>query len=463
MGNVPRLITTSEYNEREERTIRQLLAEKNTRRVVARLQQLHPADIAEYLEYFGEQQRREIFAAIDDELAVKVIQTMDEELQFEVVQVLGKTRLVDILDALPSDETVDILAQFPRPKVEELLAAMEAEEAGEARELLRYDEDSAGGIMSADVIFFDETMTVTACVVRIRAHREELETLSYLYVTDDQHRLTGVVTIKALVLADQETLLRDLMTTDHLVAVRPGDDQEEVAKMVAKYDLLAVPVLDEDDRLVGIVHVDDVIDVIEEEVTEDMYRMVGLDDETEFDENPITQTLSRLRWLLATIVGSLTAGAAIKFLTPTDPLASAALASFIPAIMGLGGGVAIQSATVLIRGLATGEVETSDFKDVFKKELRVAALLGVCIATILFITSFIWEGALLLSVVIAATMITQCLVAFSLGFSIPVFLKSIGIDPAVAAGPLTQMGCDVSGMVIYFTYAGVAISSFGGF
>jgi magnesium transporter len=461
MDKVRRLITDPGYNEREERTIRQMLAEKNMRRVVAKLNELHPVDIAEYLEYFDQHQRKEIFAAIDDDLAVKIVKTMDETLQFEIAQVLGKDRLVNLLDALPSDEAVDILAQFPLPKVEELLREMEDGEAREARELLRYEDDSAGGIMSADVVFFDETMDVSSCVARIRKHREDLENLSYLYVTDSSRRLTGVVTVKSLVLADQETQLAELMSSDHLVAVRPDDDQEEVAKLVSKYDLLAVPVLDDADRLVGIVHVDDVIDVIEEEATEDMYRMVGLDEETESEENPLIQAMSRLRWLIATIVGSLTAGAAIKFLTPTDPAAGAALASFIPAIMGLGGGVAIQSATVLIRGLATGEVETADFKDVFRKEFRVVAILGASIAGILFLTSLAWDRAIVLSGIIAVTMMTQCMVAFSLGFSIPVFLKSAGVDPAVAAGPLTQMGCDVSGMVLYFSFAGLALRYFG--
>lgn len=461
MGNVTRLITEYKYDEREERTIRKLLAEKNMRKVVSRLQQLHPADIAEYLEYFDQHQRKEIIAAVDDELAIKIIQTMDEDLQFEVAQVLGKTRLVDILDALPSDQAVDILAQFPLENIEEILQEMEAEEAREARELLRYEGDSAGGIMSADVIYFDQNMDVASCITRIRKHREDLETLSYLYITDADRKLTGVVTIKSLILADQSAKLSELMTTDHLVAVRPGDDQEEVAKMVSKYDLLAVPVLDEEDRLIGIVHVDDVIDVIEEEATEDMYRMVGLDEETENDEVPLTQALSRLRWLVATMMGSLAAGAVIKLLAPHDKAAGIALASFIPAIMGLGGGVAIQSATVLIRGLAIGEIEVADFKAVFRKELKVIFLLAVAISGILFLASFAWDRAVILSGVVAATMLTQCMSAFAMGFSIPVFLKRCGVDPAVAAGPLTMMGCDISGMIIYFSYARIALEYFG--
>lgn len=232
--------------------------------------------------------------------------------------------------------------------------------------------------------------------------------------------------------------------------------------MVAKYDLLAVPVVDETDRLIGVVHVDDVIDVFEEEATEDMYRMVGLDEETESEEVPLTQALSRLRWLVATMVGCLAAGAVIKLLSPTDQVAGAALATFIPAIMGLGGGVAIQSATVLIRGLATGEIDSSDFYLVFLKELKVILPLSLSIACILFLTSMGMASALILSAVVAITIFCQCVAAFAMGFSIPVFLKSAGIDPAVAAGPLTMMGCDITGMLIYYSTASLAISYFGG-
>lgn len=224
MKKVRRLITEYTYNEHEERSIRKLLAEKNMRKVVAKLQEIHPADIADYLEYFDQQQRKEIFAALGDELAIKIIKTMDEDLQFEIAQVLGKNRLVDILDALPSDEAVDILAQFPRPKIEEILGEMDTEEAAEARELLRYEEDSAGGIMSVGVVYFDETMTVADCIDRIREHKEDLESLSYLYVTSHDHRLSGVVPIKNLILADQNTALASIMSSDHLVAVRLGDD-----------------------------------------------------------------------------------------------------------------------------------------------------------------------------------------------------------------------------------------------
>lgn len=461
MNKVPQLITEYGYNESEERSIKALLAEKKMRKVVARLQSIHPADIAEYLEYFNQQQRKEIFAALDDEMAVKIISTMDEDLQFEIAQVLGKNRLVSILDALPSDEAVDILAQFPLPKIEELLTEMEADEAREARQLLRYDEDSAGGIMTADMVYFDENMTVAQCVQHIKKHQDDLENLSDLYITNADKTLTGIVSSKDLILAEAGDKLSDIMTADHLVAVRPDDDQEEVAKMVAKYDLMVIPVVDEKDRLVGVVYVDDVIDVIEEEATEDMYKMVGLDDEKESEEVPLAQALSRLRWLVATMVGCLAAGGVIKLMSPANKEAGVALASFIPAIMGLGGGVAIQSATVLIRGLATGEIETADFSSVFRREIKVVIPVGLSIAGFLFAASFIWENALILSIVVSLTMLTQCIVAFTLGFSIPVVLKHNGIDPAVAAGPLTMMACDISGMVIYFAIAGIALSIFG--
>ena len=455
------LITKFEADKREERTIRQLLAEKKMRKVTAHLTNLHPADIADYLEDFNENERRAILSVIDDDMAVKIIQSMDDDLQFEMALVLGKERLVNILDALPSDEVVDILGHFSTAKIEELLAAMEDDEAAEAKVLLRYDEESAGGIMSADAVYFDENMDVRSCVIKIRENREDLENLSYLYITDSTSKLTGIVTVKELIMAEADTILRDIMTTDHIVAVRLGDDQEEVAKIVSKYDLLAIPVLDENDRLVGIVHVDDVIDVLEEEATEDMYRMVGLDEDVEIDDSALTQTLSRIRWLVATIVGCLAAGGVIKLLRPTDPALANALSAFIPAIMGLGGGVAIQSATVLIRGLATGEIEQDEVVDVFKAEVRVSVLLGLAIGVMLFFASFLWEGAVVLSAIIGATMLTQCIVAVALGLLIPVGLNSMGVDPAVAAGPLTQMSCDVTGMLIYYGYANLTLRYLG--
>ena len=195
----------------------------------------------------------------------------------------------------------------------------------------------------------------------------------------------------------------------------------------------------------GIIHVDDVIDVLEEEATEDMYRMVGLDEDVEIDDSAVTQTLSRIRWLVASIVGCLAAGGVIKVLEPANPDLARSLSAFIPAIMGLGGGVAIQSATVLIRGLATGEVLEGDVYDVFKTEMRVAVLLGICIGVLLFGASFVWEGALVLSIIVGGAMLSQCVVAVAMGIFIPACLHRLGVDPAVAAGPLTQMSCDVTG------------------
>lgn len=450
------IITSPGTDRKLSKQIRQLLAEQKIRKVMQRLESLHPADVADYLYDFTASERKLIFSLLTDDMAARILCSMDDEMQFEVAQVLGEERLVAVLDSLPSDEAVDILGQYSDERIEQLLEKMEKEEAEDAKVLLAYEEESAGGIMSSEVFYFEDELTVEDAVAKIRRNREDLENLSYLYVTDEAKHLVGVVTTKDIILAEPGTRLRAIMTRDPLVAVRLDDDQEEVARVVAKYDLLAVPVINENDALVGIVHVDDVIDVIQEEATEDMYRFVGMDEDLEVRDSAFQQALSRIRWLLATIMGSLTAGGVIKMLSPVDADLGRAMATFIPAIMGLGGGVAIQSATVVIRGLATGDVEDDDILGLLSKEIRVSVLLGLAIGGLLFVAALVWERALVFAIVVGSALMVQVMIAVSVGLAIPLVLHRVGIDPAIAGGPMTQMTCDVTGLIVYFGFATLA-------
>ncbi|MBT9141290.1 MAG: Magnesium transporter MgtE [Dehalococcoidia bacterium] len=416
-------------------------------------QNLHPSDFAEIVEDLSDEQKADLFELLSDEEAAMVIQEMEDIEQVDLFQLLSRKRASAILKEMSTDDAADLLAELPEDEAKELLTLID-EDAEDIRGLLKYRKDSAGGIMATEFISFPENMTVEETIRRLREIAPEAETVYYVYVVDEEARLIGVLSLRELIVSPDGTRLSEIMRKN-VVHVAVDLDQEEVARLVSKYDLLAVPVVDDDQRLLGIVTVDDILDVLEEEVTEDIYRRVGVAELESVDlvgASVSSLLRRRLPWLLITLVGGLIVGSVIQAYEEAL-MAVAALVFFIPVIMDMGGNVATQSSTVFVRGVATGEIERSEMWGYFFREIRVALIMGVVCGVTASLAAGMWQADPILGAVVGIAMFSTVTFAAIIGTLVPLILSRMGVDPAYASGPLVTSIKDATGLLIYFSIA----------
>lgn len=416
-------------------------------------QNLHPSDFADIVEDLTDEQKSELFDLLSDEEAALVIGEMEEIDQVVLFQLLTKKRASGILKEMATDDAADLLAELPEDDAKELLTLID-EDAEEIRGLLRYPEDSAGGIMTTEYISFSENMAVEEAIRRLREIASEAETVYYVYVTDEETRLIGVLSLRELIASSDGTRLSEIMRKN-VVSVPADMDQEEVARLVSKYDLLAVPVTDERERLLGIVTVDDILDVLEEEATEDIYRRVGAGELENVDLVTASVPIilgRRLPWLIITLIGGLFVGSVIGAFEETL-MQVTTLAIFIPVIMDMGGNVATQSSTVFVRGVATGEIDVSVRWGYFFREIRVGLTMGLITGVTVAIAAGLWQRDPYLGVVVGVAMSATVMLGAVIGTLIPLLFSQAGIDPAFASGPLVTTIKDATGLLIYFSIA----------
>lgn len=414
-----------------------------------------PEDIAAAMEHLTWSEQRRLYRAIGDrDLQAEVLSNLSEDTIVRVTNEMTREVVADLLERLEPDDATDVVSALPDELRAEVLQAMEAEDQEELVELLAWAPDSAGGIMSTDVFVMPRSATCGAALRLLQRGTDEMENIHYVYVVDEGERLIGVVSLRMLVVHPPNTPLVSVMITEP-IAVGPTDDQEEVARFVARYDLLAIPVVDESRKVLGVVTVDDVVDVIREEAAEDMYKMAGLSEDTAvIGQTPLrVQLMQRAGWLMATIGGGILAELIIG--TYEDTLTKAAvLAGFIPVIMGMGGNVGIQSATVAVRGLAMGHVQVGGAARFVFREVRVGLALGVLFGVVLGLYGFVkYSGEPKVALSVASSIFCAIGAAGLLGAGIPVLLDRLRIDPAVATGPLVTTVVDVLGIVIYLSIA----------
>ncbi|MCS7254414.1 MAG: magnesium transporter [Armatimonadota bacterium] len=432
--------------------IRRFLSSKQTESLRQFLSQFHPADIALAMRFLHDWEKEQVFKLLDNESAAEVLDEADEATERHLVQTTDLERLSDILEVLPPDESADILGMLEPEQRESLLELMEPDEAQEVRGLLQYPPDTAGGIMSSEFVAVKETMTV-AQVIELLRERADAESIYYVYVVDDDGALKGVLNLRRLLASSPETLVRDIMTHG-VVFVFPEHDQEEVAQMFVRYDLLALPVIDHNYRLIGVITVDDIMDVLQEELIEDHFRAVGSDAAELEKKRPVEIARLRLPWLLITVAIELVAGFVIHRFDKT--LGSVILlASFIPVIQAISGNTGLQSATIVVRGLATGHVTLNEWWRPVIKQLQTTSILGCMLGLMLFFIGGFWHG-------LQKEMLFDPVFGFIVGFSIfvainlsgfvgtvvPMISKRLGFDPALTAGPFETAIQDVVGVTI---------------
>jgi len=423
----------------------------------------HPSDLVDLIDELNDDQRKELFELLSDEEAALIIQEMEEFDRVSLLKLLTRHRASAILKEMAIDDATDLLRELPPEEAKELLALIE-EEADEIRGLLKYPEDTAGGIMTTDFISLPEDIPVEEAIIRLREVAPEAETIYYVYVVDSQSKLSGVLSLRDLIAAQDGTLLKEIMYRN-VISVPADMDQEEVARIVARYDLLAVPVVDDDQRLLGIITVDDILDVIEEEATEDIYHLAGTG-EVEglniLDAPTFLLARRRLPWLLICLLGGMLSGSVIGVFEETLQ-SIVILAVFIPVIMDMGGNVGTQSSTIFVRGLATGEISPRDIWKYFFREVKVGLTIGITNGAILGLAALLWKGipafglpeGLMLGLVVGLALFFTITLAAIIGTLVPIIFNYYGIDPAISAGPFVTTIKDVTGLLIYFYTASI--------
>ena len=406
-----------------------------------------------------------VFRLLPKELAAEVFVELDSDQQELLIQSFSNTELKEVLDELYLDDTVDIVEEMPAKVVKRILKHSDPEMRKSINEILKYPDDSTGSIMTTEFVDLKEDMTVEAALKRIRRTGPDKETINVCYVIDEGRHLIGLLSIRTLLLADDDDIIGDIMERN-FISVQTLDDQESTARALSKYDFLALPVVDTENRLVGIVTVDDAMDVLQEEVTEDIEKMAAIlpSDKPYLKTGPLETWKARTPWLLVLMLSATFTGIILTHFE--SALASCAiLTSFIPMLSGTGGNSGTQASTAVIRALSLGEVRFSDLVRVLWKEFRVSICCGLCLAAANFIKMMLVDRWLLhnptvtptVALVVCATLIGTVMVAKLVGCSLPILAEKVGFDPAVMASPFISTIVDSLSLLIYFQFASLIL------
>ncbi|MCB0045004.1 MAG: magnesium transporter [Caldilineaceae bacterium] len=410
---------------------------------------LHPADSAEVIAMLEPEQQAQIAARIEPVELADIFEQLDEDEMVEVAEHLDTETLADVLDAMEPDMAADLLGELDDAEMYELLAEMD--DSSGVRHLLEYDEDSAGGIMNSPPPCLRRWMTVAEGFEFIRSHYRTDNELYYLYVLDRFGTLIGVVNLRTLILAKPDETIETIMNRD-VISTATDADQEEVAQLLARYDLLALPVVDGEHKLVGIISVDDVVDVLEEEATEDIYRLAQISEDAEIF-SPLPRALrNRLPWLYINMATALISATVVTSFEGTIALIPV-LAAFMPVVAAQGGNTGNQTMTIVVRSLALGEIDLSDTWRALRHELMVGIVIGLLLGISLGGISYFWHHSVWLSLLTTVAMIVTLFVAAVVGVLVPTTLKRAGLDPALGSSMFVTAFTDITGFAVFLGLA----------
>ena len=428
----------------------ELLEEHNFKQLKEELESMHPVDIVDALDELDKKQRTLIFRLLAKEEAAEVFTDMESDMREDLINALTDSELEEVMEEMYVDDTVDVLEEMPANVVDRLLMATDEDTRKKINALLQYPEDSAGSIMNVEYISLRREMTVADAILKIRQVGINKETIYTCYVTEKK-KLIGMVDVKDLLTAGESRKIEEIMD-DNVLFARTLDDQEYVANMINKYGLVAIPIIDHEDCLVGIVTVDDAMLVLQDETTEDISIMAGVspNEDSYFGTSVFRHAKNRSLWLMLLMLSATVTGEILGYYE--DAMAvMPVLITFIPMLMGTGGNCGSQSSTLVIRGLAVGEIE---FKDIFRvifKEIRIALIVGLLLSAVNGIRIYLmYEQNLMLALALGVTMIAVVAMAKCIGCILPLLAKKLGLDPAIMAAPLITTILDTCTILVYF-------------
>ena len=417
--------------------------------VSAKIGELHPADIAEILDEVKLEESQFIFKLLEDELGSEVLVELDEDIRERFLASITDERIAEYVDQLDTDDAADIIAELPEDRQEDVLAQVDDDEqASDIADLLAYDEDTAGGIMAKELIKVNVNWPVVTCVREMRKQAEDVNQVFTVYVVDDSDVLLGIVSLKKMLLSSTRELIKDIYK-DGIRSVEAHMKAEDVAKLMEKYDLVVVPVVDEEHRLLGRITVDDVMDVVREETSKDYQMMSGISENIETTDNVLVMSRARLPWLLVAMIGGI-GGAMVIGNYEHELQLNPQMAFFIPLVVAMGGNVGIQSSALIVQGLANDTLSKDGMLKRILKELMVGLLNGIACTIVLMAYSFLFGYPLALSLTIGASLLAVILFAAAFGTFMPLTLNRMKIDPALATGPFITTSNDIIGLLFYF-------------
>ena len=434
--------------------IRELLDTKQYTRLRQKLSELNDADIAAVMEELEEEEMLKVFRILPKDMAADVFSYLEVENQQTIITSLSDKEAANIIDNLMADDATDLLEEMPANVVKKLLANASPDTRRDINHLLRYPEDSAGSIMTVEYVDLKENLTVAEAIDRIRKVGLDSETINICYVLDPGRKLVGTVALRYLLLSDPDAVIGEMMH-ENVIAINTLMDQEEAARQFKKYDFTAMPVVDNEKRLVGIITVDDIVDIIEEETTEDMEKMAAImPSDKPYMRTGIWETYKkRIPWLLLLMISAAFTG---RIITAFEDALSVyvVLTAFIPMLMDTGGNAGGQASVTVIRGLSLGEIGYKDVLRVVWKEIRVAFMCGVTLAAANF-CKLLWfyRVGIPVSAVVCLTLVVTVVIAKLVGCTLPVLAKRLGFDPAVMASPFITTIVDALSLLIYFSFA----------
>jgi len=417
---------------------------------------VNPADISELLDEVEAEQARYVLAVLENEVGAEIIEEFEEDTRKDFLKELPAEEIAQYLIEMESDDAVDVINDLPVKTREEVIAAInDPETAAHVMELMRYDEDCAGGLMAKEMIVANINWTVKQTIEEIRRQAENVERIYSIYVVDDKNRLKGKVSVKKIILSGDRVKIQDIYD-EEIIHVETYMDEEEVAEIMTKYDLDAVPVVNLQGKLVGRITIDDVVDVITEQAEEDMQLMSGISSDVEEDDSILAISKARLPWLLIGLIGGVLGAWAIGFFEGSLEQ-NAALAFFIPLVMATGGNVGIQSSTLVVQSLANKSAFEESFVKRIAKMFIVAIFTGLILALISFGIVYVWKNSFELGSVVAISLVCVVMLASFMGTSTPLVLDKLGINPALASGPFITTTNDILGIIVYLAIANLLL------
>lgn len=432
--------------------IEQLIHQKNDHELGILLNDLHHADIAEIFDELESEEAIYIFKLLDSEITAEILLELEDDVREKILRGLSAKEIAEEIDELDTDDAADIIGELPQSKKEEVISELEdVEHAKDIVDLLRYDEDSAGGLMGKELVKVNENWNVLTCVKEMRIQAENVTRVHSIYVVDDENRLKGRLSLKDLLVTSTKTMISDVYIKK-VDSVRVNDSNVEVARIMQKYDLEAIPVVDEMGRLVGRITIDDIVDVIKDEADKDYQLAAGISQDVEADDSIIELTKARLPWLVLALFGGFISVTLLESFQGAMQFHKE-LFFFTPLIAAMAGNVGVQSSAIIVQGLANHSISGTIFNRLLK-EISLSLLNGLILATLLFLGSHFLLGVdIKIGIIVTIALVSVIIIASLIGTSIPLILDKFGIDPALATGPFITTSNDICGILIYFSIA----------
>ena len=440
---------TKDYLEK----IQHELSTENSEFIQEEVVELHAADIADIIENLSLEEGKQLFDYLNEDKAADSLVELDEDVRERILPLFSPKQIAEQIDQLDSDDAADLLGELTDERKDAVISEMEDKEhVSEIIDLLRYDEDCAGGLMQSEFVQVRANFTVKRCIIELRKQAEEVEKVYSIYVVDEHDVLLGVLSLKRLLFAKPTTMISELYQDSNIKYVKTEDDKEEVAEIMKRYDLIAVPVVDRQKKLVGRITIDDIVDVMQEEAEKDYQLASGITDNVEVSASILKNTRSRLPWILIGILGGILSSLILQNYE-TDIAINPVLAFFIPLITATGGNVGVQSSAIVVQGLASKEFQFHSIYKQLLKELVVGSFIGIICGLLIFTFNYFTNTDVILGITIGVSIFVVVIIAAIFGTLFPLVLDKLNIDPALATGPFVTTTNDILGLSVYFMIA----------